>query len=1239
MTAHAHPAMNPLTAAIVRHYGWTTLALLPGLALAGPAGEQIVHGTVGVTRPDANTTTVTQASDSAIVNWHSFSVGGQEYVQFVQPGAHAAILNRVTGSNASQILGRIDANGRVFLVNPQGVYFSGGAKVDTAGFAASTLDIADDDFMRGHYVFAKGSGAPAAEIANAGDIKGDQFVVLMGDRVANEGLVQARLGTVALAAGDKVTLQLDAGGLVSFAVDEATAAAQAGVENTGEIIAHGGRVLMTAKIANDLIATAVNNAGIVRAVGIDEDGGQLFLRGSGGKVVNSGRLEATGTNGGRVVVASATDDVDITGDAVIDVAGVGTGNGGSVRLVAQQSLNVAAGATVDARGGAQGGTGGVVELSAHAGTLRLDGDVQAGAGGKVVIDPARLGIGAGSAPPGGDSTLATVSKGFIETKLDANTDVTLVASDEIFATGGPFTITATTGSGNLALRIGQISGTSSASLGVGLGTGEFGVGNESDGDINLGGIGINIKGTFTASAGSATGNVALGALAAAGVTINGANSGLANGNVTTGAISAPDAVVQLEAGQSGGHVSTGPVTARSLFINTLNGRGVNTGNVSLAGISATETVDVSAGTVSGNLHLGGGGVSIAAASQNARLFLGAQGGNLNVAGPVSVVSTALNRDAEASFEGKVVNLNGNVSLQASATGGSVELFVDAVNGIVVNGNLSAIGGGESAEIDLNNVGTGNITVKGSITVSGASYGSISIEASDGNVAVNGNLSATGDNAWIGVYADGRIDLTGGARAIAQASSGSAEMEFYARRGIVIGGALEAHAGDSAEIWISNGSSESGSGDIVLQQAVTATSKLDEARVDIMNPGGAVRLNGVVAVRALADTQSSSALNIIGGPGGIWTGASGLLDAPVVTLGSLGSGPISVRTKSPDIAFADYDGGTPDVAIDNSAHTGPTILRPGSGENFGSDGRFGNASGESGFGLFGAFKLKAQGDVVVAGSLFARNALVDIGGGSLTVQGMTIIDDLNLPPELGDSVSLLFLSHAVRPDGGTIPLPRYNGVATTGPNAVFRAQNGLVFADGLAFLDPDSPYVVFMTDGTLDLGPGVYGESSIGNEFLAQFSAYSPNAVIHVEDATPLTLFGDGPVFTNRDHFSKLPGTTMIIGNLGLPVAPHLGGIAIGRNGKIDIGHQNILFSTGGGTTGIGNIVTTGFIGEVAARDTLQTVFQTPIVNEFGDSEQDDDKKKNKDNVAVDGEEGEGGDDLVAQKSNNGQMCE
>ncbi len=229
-------------------------------------------------------------------------------MQFIQPGSTSAVLNRVVGGNESAIFGHLDANGRVFLVNPQGVYFAPGAKVDTAGFAASALDITDHDFMAGRYVFGQhAQGGAHGAVINQGEIKTDQFAVLMGDRVANAGLVQARLGTVVLAAGSATTLQVDDSGLVNFAVDEKAVSAAAGVENTGQIIADGGRVLMAAKVADGLVATAVNNQGLVRAARIEEKGGEIYLRASGGDIVNGGVLDVAGAEGhagGGVLVKS-----------------------------------------------------------------------------------------------------------------------------------------------------------------------------------------------------------------------------------------------------------------------------------------------------------------------------------------------------------------------------------------------------------------------------------------------------------------------------------------------------------------------------------------------------------------------------------------------------------------------------------------------------------------------------------------------------------------------------------------------------------------------------------------------------------------------------------------------------------------------------------------------------------------------------------------------------------------------
>lgn len=545
-----------------RSPGWGTLLALPGAVLAGPAGEQLAAGSATVARPDALTTQINQSSARAVLNWQSFSVGEQESVRFAQPNSAAVTLNRVVGGHESEILGRLDANGRVFLVNPQGVYFGPGARVDTAGLAASVLDIRDQDFMAGRYVFTKGAGADGA-IVNEGAIAADQFVVLMGERVANEGLIAARLGTVVLAAGSATTLELDNAGLVNFAVDEKATAALAGVDNTGQIIADGGRVLMTAKVADGLVATAVNNAGLVRARSIDEADGEIFLRASGGAIRHSGTLDAAGSDGhdgGRIRVLGEG-DVELTAGSRIDASGDGAGHGGNVRVIADNNLAVRQGASLDVAGGAVSVRGGgMLELSGHQ-SMALAGDVNLGNGGHLLLDPRRLELISGSSGGcyGGSSCALGVD--FIGDLLASGNDVTLVASEEIFATS-PLVINGMAGgrsssssffggNGNLSILVGTVTGvpSSSGSLtggdGFGSGTGGSCGGDglcfpgfngifqrSAFGDIHLDLVDIFIDGQFTASGGSLGGDVILGNIAAQSIRINtGGSSGSSSARI------------------------------------------------------------------------------------------------------------------------------------------------------------------------------------------------------------------------------------------------------------------------------------------------------------------------------------------------------------------------------------------------------------------------------------------------------------------------------------------------------------------------------------------------------------------------------------------------------------------------------------------------------------------------------------------------------------------------------------
>jgi filamentous hemagglutinin family protein len=274
----AHFALTGMAAALMMGYG--------SLALAGPTGGTVVAGQAAINgAPGA--TVIQQGSQNAVINWASFNIGKGESVQFQQPNSNAVALNRVLGSDGTTILGNLSANGKVFIVNPNGVLFGQGASVNTAGLVASTLDINNGDFMAGNYKF---SGNGSGKVLNQGSISAPGgYVALLGANVSNEGTIQARLGSVALAAGRAITLDVAGDGLLNVAVDQGAVGAL--VHNGGMIKADGGSVVLTAQAAGDLLKTVVNNTGVIEAHTIDTRGGTIKLLGD----MQSGTVNAAGT--------------------------------------------------------------------------------------------------------------------------------------------------------------------------------------------------------------------------------------------------------------------------------------------------------------------------------------------------------------------------------------------------------------------------------------------------------------------------------------------------------------------------------------------------------------------------------------------------------------------------------------------------------------------------------------------------------------------------------------------------------------------------------------------------------------------------------------------------------------------------------------------------------------------------------------------------------------------------------
>lgn len=425
---------------------------------AAPTGGTIAAGNSNINYL-GNTTTVTQSTQKAIINWQGFNVGANESVRFAQPNSSSIILNRIIGADASHILGSISANGKVFLINPNGILFGAGSQVNVGGMIASTLGISDANFMAGNYQFAHNN---SASITNQGALSTNidgGYIALLGANINNQGLINARLGTVALAAGNAITLDIAGDNLLNVKIDQG--AINALVNNGSIIMADGGQVLMTARGAGNLLSNAVNNTGIVQAQSIQNKNGTIILSaGNESGVVNvSGTLDVSGSQqtagkvqllGNKVNLVNA--NINASGDygggevlvggnfrgsgpqpnaqftsmdsvSVINANANLSGNGGRIALWSENTTTVAG--ALNAQGGSQTGNGGYIETSGNqlklSNTASINTKAPNGKMGTWLLDPTNWTI----ATTGGDETPAQV-----ETSL-ASTNRTITATNDI----------------------------------------------------------------------------------------------------------------------------------------------------------------------------------------------------------------------------------------------------------------------------------------------------------------------------------------------------------------------------------------------------------------------------------------------------------------------------------------------------------------------------------------------------------------------------------------------------------------------------------------------------------------------------------------------------------------------------------------------------------------------------------------------------------------------------------------
>ncbi len=376
--------------------GLSTALLMSGLPLVSqaalPTGGSVEAGSGSISQ-NGNAMTINQGSDRLAINWNSFSIGAGNSVTFNQPNSSSVALNRVLGSEVSVIQGALNANGQVFLVNPNGVLFSPTAQVNVGSIVASTLNISAADFMAGNYRF---EGHSSNAIINQGNIQAANggSIALIAAQIINTGNLTANGGNVLLGAGSRVTLDL--GGPVKLDVEEA--AIDALIEQGGTIRADGGRIYLTAKAAGDLARTVINHTGITEARTLSTgDKGEIVLLGDmdNDRIQVAGTLDASAPHGGdggfietsaanvnisndlQVTTAASTGE---TGQWLIDpvditIASSGGNVTGSAIAMALQNTNV----TLDTFGvGACSGVS--CALGGGNGDIIIDDDINVSAG-------------------------------------------------------------------------------------------------------------------------------------------------------------------------------------------------------------------------------------------------------------------------------------------------------------------------------------------------------------------------------------------------------------------------------------------------------------------------------------------------------------------------------------------------------------------------------------------------------------------------------------------------------------------------------------------------------------------------------------------------------------------------------------------------------------------------------------------------------------------------------------------
>ncbi|QHG85801.1 filamentous hemagglutinin N-terminal domain-containing protein [Xanthomonas cucurbitae] len=1163
------------------------LALAAALTLSAPAAAQvastqlptngsIVGGTGALPVPTGASQVITQTSDRMALTWSSFNLGADATLRFDQPSSAAVVLNLIGGSSASQIFGKLNANGQVFLVNSNGVLFGPGAQVNVGGLVASSLGMSAADFMNNGNTLDAGGGT--SFVSNNGTITAAAGSVnLIGGQVVNNGTITATAGNITLAGANRATLNFESGGFgVVIETGLQSQLGGAAANNTDSLIAPGGTITLQASAARALFNQLVNNSGIISAVSLSDvgrDGNvslvangstETSIGGSGSINVGSGSIsyitegsvQQTGTLTAGDLFASVSKNLLLTGENKI--AKINGFIDGDLSLTNARDLGQ--GTALQVKGIS------TFALGSHALTLNTTSNdfvkaVNIKAGATSITDGNALTLGeltTGNLTAASTGALNLGSGTITGTLTATSNNGAITQANGLTVTGasslnaGSGAITLTTGNNDFQQSVALTGGLTSIADGNALTLGTLNTGNltaTSNGALNLG------SGTITGTLAATSNNGAI--TQANGLTVTG-NSTLNAGSAGI-TLENADNEFQGAVGATGNGIAL--TDRNTLTVSSIAGN--TSGNIVLNAQAITlPTSAITAGTGGLTLTANAGPLATQGALSGGNVVLDARDG-LTLAHDITANNTLTLRTANAAIEQTAGQLLVRETTSANAGTAAISLTGnnDFQQAVTLSGGLTNIN--DRNALTLGTLNTGNLTAtsNGALNLGSGTIDGILVATSNGGaVTQTGALLVTGTST-----------VDAGSGALVLNSDGN---DF---RGALTLAAGNAQIVDSnlltLERFVTGALDVTSHGQLDLGQG-SAGSLLAVSNGAAIGQAGALVIAGNSVIDAGAGAVTlNQAGNDFGGTVAVAAGAVQLRDAHALSLATSRMGSIAAVANG---AIAQT--GTLSVSGDASFDAGAgTIALTAPGNDFaGTVSLRGGAVGIADataltLGRLDTSTLQAtsQGDLnlgvgVVAGTLSARsNGGAIRQGGSLRVLGDAVLDAgagaIFLNDPANDLAGKLTLNAAAARIGTATPLTlgMLNvgelHVSTVGALNLGKGTVGTLAASSVFGSVSQTGPLVVSGSSVIEANAGDVRLDNVGNDFVGALSVFSQGVTL--VDRNALTLGNVG-----ADRLTVTSTGALDLGMAGVrgDLRATSNGGAIGQAFSIGVGGDSMI---------------------------------------------------------------------------------